>query len=146
MRKQMANYINNAEFYQLIKNYQEETDELKKKKYYNELGKSFQLIGTNFMNRYGFINYSEDRQEEMLSEFYYLACKYLHNYDTSRNSSPFAYFTQIAFNAFVRIIKKYKLQTERYVSLEYVERGEDYAKLVDADNSDLIQTAVKSHK
>ena len=60
----MAEYIKNKTFLKLLTEYKK----TKNKKIYNEIGKCFLLIATNLLNKPKFINYSEDRKNEMISD------------------------------------------------------------------------------
>lgn len=109
-------YLNNKNFNQEIKEYFLTKD----KKIYNEIGKKFLLIATNFMNKHRYINRSDDRKDEMISDAAFCMVKYLHNYNTDLGN-PLAYFTQIAKNAFLQNIEKYNLKKERFISLSITE-------------------------
>lgn len=140
-------YVNNKELLRLLIEFKKNPDPDTNRRIYNELGKNFLNIAINFMNKGNFINYSEDRKQEMISEATYTMVKYLHNYDPERNTSPFSYFTQIAFNAFIRICKKNKIYCDRHCSLDILEKGaEGFSDLVSDGNSDLVQTSVKARK
>lgn len=110
------NYINNKKFNQEIREYFDTNN----KKIYNEIGKKFLLIATNFMNKHKYINRSDDRKSEMISDAVFCMVKYLHNYNTDLGN-PLAYFTQIAKNAFLQNIEKYNLRRERFISLSITE-------------------------
>jgi hypothetical protein len=134
-------YVDNKEFHRLLTIYKNNPDD---RKTYNELGKMFILIAKNFMNRTNFISYTQDRKDELLSEAVFTCVKYMHNFKPELNSSPFSYFTQCTFNAFVRVCKKNQLYAERYTSLDYVENGDGYARLCDDANSNLISTNTRN--
>jgi len=109
-------YVKNSEFLELLRKFEETKD----RKIYEKLGKIFMLIAQNFLNKPWFINYTDDRKDEMISDAYYCMIKYRENFDLSKNN-PFAYFTMIAHNAFLQNIKKYKLRQEKYISLDLTE-------------------------
>ena len=106
INKTSNNYVDPVYFQNLLKEYKHsgETD----RKIWNELGKCFLLIAKRQLMRFNFINYSEERRNEMES----LAClymiRYYKNFDVVRGSSAFSYFTQIAFRAAQQILIMYK--------------------------------------
>ena len=110
-------YIKNKEFHALIKEYAE----TQSRKIYNKLGENFLLIARNFMNKPSFINYTDDRKEEMISDAVYTMLKYMKNYNYIKYDNPLAYFTQFASNAFIQNIKKYTARGEMFVSLDLTE-------------------------
>lgn len=116
-------YVKNSEFLELLREY----DKTKSRVVYNKLGVIFQLIAKNFLNNPKFINYTEDRKDEMESDAVYSMIKYLHNYDLTKKN-PFAYFTMIAYNSFLQNIKKYKVKEKMFVSLDLTQNL-DYLNL-----------------
>jgi hypothetical protein len=116
-------YVKNSEFLELLREY----DKTKSRVVYNKLGVIFQLIAKNFLNNPKFINYTEDRKDEMESDAVYSMIKYLHNYDLTK-TNPFAYFTMIAYNSFLQNIKKYKVKEKMFVSLDLTQNL-DYLNL-----------------
>jgi hypothetical protein len=66
-------------------------------------------------------------RDEMISDALLGCCNYLHNFDMSRNTSPFAYITQVCHNAFIRRIQmeqkhsyiRAKLIVEKGISEEF---------------------------
>lgn len=120
----MANYIDNDEFLNEIIEYRKTGS----KKYYNKIGEKFQLIARNFLNSPKFINYTVDRKAEMESDAVYFMLKYMKNYKTDR-PNPFSYFTMIAYNSFLQNIKKYKIRSKMFTSLDFnenIEYNEDF--------------------
>jgi DNA-directed RNA polymerase specialized sigma24 family protein len=111
------NYIKNKDFHALLKEY----FSTKSRKAYNEIGKNFVLIAKNYLNKPMFINYSEDRKEEMVSDAVYIMTKYMKNYDPEKYNNPLAYFTSFAHNANLQLIKKYKKRSDMFVSLDLTE-------------------------
>lgn len=103
-----------------------ETEEEKKKRtkrleqLKNKLGRFFLLICDGILKKPNFINYDPLRKDTMVSDGVYFMCIYIDRYDTSR-SNPFAYFTQIAFNAFLQNINKNNKHSKSFTSLFYIE-------------------------
>jgi hypothetical protein len=100
----------------------DERNEREKKlnKVKNELGKIFLLISNNFLQRPNFINYDQLRKDEMQSEATYFMCQYIERFDTTRDN-PFAYFSQLAYFAFLQCINKHNKRGEYFQPLDYVE-------------------------
>lgn len=101
----MSEYVNNKIFKELLKRYKKS----KSRNDYNEIGKIFLLISRNFLNKSYFINYSEDRKQEMISDAVFFMCKYIDRFDVNKDH-PFSYFTQVAKNAFLQYINERKKQ------------------------------------
>jgi hypothetical protein len=112
----MAEYVNNKIFYTLLKDYKENNS----KRVYEEIGKCFLLIAKNLLNKASFIDYTQDRKDEMISDAVYYMCRYVDKFDISRKN-PFAYFTMIAKNAFLQSINDYNKRDEMFTSIEYID-------------------------
>jgi len=112
----MATYVNQDEFYSVLVEYR--TNPTKKSK--EKLGRFFLLIAQRFLNRACFINYTNDRKDEMVSEATYYMVKYMDKYDLTR-TNPFAYFTKIAERAFLQELNKRKKYEKRFTNLEYID-------------------------
>jgi DNA-directed RNA polymerase specialized sigma24 family protein len=124
----MANYINNKHFHNILVEYRKTGS----KKVYEEIGKHFLLVARNFLNKCNFINYSNDRKDEMVSNSVYFMVRYMHKYDESGN--PFAYFTQYAYNAFLQYINEKKKIEAMFTSVEYIDNcdvhsNDDYIEI-----------------
>lgn len=72
------------------------------------LAESIMSIANNLAKKSNFANYSF--REEMISDGIEKCIMYIHNFDEKRGTppNPFAYITQIVYNAFVWRIKKEK--------------------------------------
>jgi len=112
-----TNYVSNKDFLKLIIEYQE-TEE---RRIYNKIGKQFDLIARNLLNKTNFINYSKDRKDEMISDATMNMCRYLMKFDQTRSSNPFAYFTSCAWNSFRLNLNKHKKYNENHISLSFIE-------------------------
>lgn len=107
-------YVNNAQFLQAIKEYkltvaQAKENNQPKPRVPRYLGECILKIATHLSYKSNFINYSY--REEMISDGVENCLMYFDNFDPAKSNSPFAYFTQIAYFAFVRRIQKEKRQT-----------------------------------
>jgi hypothetical protein len=112
----MANYVNNKDFYQLLKDYKQTHSKIT----YEKIGLCFLLIAKNFINKPKYINRTDDRKDEMISDAIYYMCRYIHKYNIEK-TNPFAYFTKIAKNAFLQNIESYNKRGNMFSSLEYIE-------------------------
>lgn len=113
MRKVKKNYINNSDFYQALirhKNAVEEAERAGKLKPVipNYIGECILLIANRLAMKGNFSSYSY--LDEMISDGVRDSIQYLDNFDPDRYNNPFAYFTQITYNAFIRRIGKEKKQ------------------------------------
>jgi len=115
----MAEYVNNKEFHSLLKEYRL----TKSKKTYEQIGKIFLLIARNLLNKSNFINYTQDRKDEMVSDAVYYMCRYVDKFDVERKN-PFAYFTMIARNAFLQSINDYSKKDSMFTSMECIDNCE----------------------
>jgi hypothetical protein len=109
-----AHYVNNADFYEAIKEYHEKVQAAKeageeKPRVTNYLGDCILKIATHLSYKPNFINYSY--REEMISDGLENCLQYFTNFDPNKSKNPFAYFTQIIYYAFLRRIAKEKKQT-----------------------------------
>ncbi|MFW6219526.1 MAG: hypothetical protein ACOC33_01530 [bacterium] len=114
-----THYISNKKFLELLIEYKKTGS----KKVYNEIGKLFITLSTNLLNKTSFINHTQDRKDEMISDAVYSMCRYIDKYDTSRDN-PFAYFTRFAFNAFIANIKNYKKLSNTFQTVSFIENFE----------------------
>ena len=75
----------------------------------NYIGECFLKIATHLSYRPNFINYTY--REDMISDGLENCLQYVANFNTEKSKTPFAYFTQIIYYAFLRRIAKEKKQT-----------------------------------
>jgi len=130
-------YVNNEEFYELLKQYNIENTILKEAKktkspdeirmianrvakVKNEIGQIFVKIGTGILTKPNFINYTRDWKGEMLSDATFYMSKYIDRYDISK-TNPFSYFTTIAHHAFLQYINKQNKYSDKFQPLSYIE-------------------------
>lgn len=89
-------------------------------RYKNILGRSFLKITEGLCKKPCFINYDQSRKQEMMSDATYFMTIYIDRYNCERDN-PFAYFTQIAYNAFLQNINRVNKNREMFTSLNYIE-------------------------
>lgn len=120
MKRKSENYINNKEFSQAVFSYVEECNKCKKNGTEvpivpNYVALGFQQIAEGLSHRPNFISYSY--RDEMVMDAVENCLRAIRNYNieaATRTGNPnaFAYFTQIAYYAFLRRISKEKKQQE----------------------------------
>jgi len=115
----MSNYVNKKIFLQLLVDYHQQPEP--KPKIPEQIGKIFLNIAINYTNKSQCINYTQDRKDEIVSRMVFYMCKYIHSYNTTQGTSPFAYFTQIAKSQFLQYLNEQKTQKERYINLSFIE-------------------------
>jgi len=122
----MIAYIDNKEFYELLCEYKRTN----KRSTLEKIGRNFLKIAENIIKMPNFINYSPDRKNDMISDATFYMTKYINTYDLERKN-PFAYFSQVAINAFTQNINKHNRAKEFFVPLTYIEN------MTKKENSDL---------
>lgn len=108
------NYINNKTLYASMiqhRNSLEESIKNNKPKpqLSNYIGQSILLICNNLAKKPNFSGYTY--KQEMISDGIIDCIAAADNFNPEKTNNPFAYFTQIAWNAFIRRIHKEKKQT-----------------------------------
>lgn len=109
----MASYIDNKQFLQALIDFKESKrlaleQGKPEPKIPNYIGECFMLISENLSHRPNFLNYPH--REDMVGDGVENCLMYFENFDPSKSSNPFAYFTQIVYYAFLRRIQKEKKQ------------------------------------
>jgi DNA-directed RNA polymerase specialized sigma24 family protein len=107
-------YVNNKTLYENMVKYIEQLNYSKsqnkpKPRVPEYVGECIYLICTRLSYKPNFINYTY--KEEMVGDALENCIMAVDNFKPDKSDNPFAYFTQIAFNAFLRRIAKEKKQT-----------------------------------
>ena len=107
------NYIDNKMFLNCIIEHREENKKLSDNnertlKIPEYVGECFLKIAEHLSRKPNFISYSF--REEMISDGIENCILYYNNFDPTKSSNPFSYFTQIIYFAFLRRIAKEKMQ------------------------------------
>jgi DNA-directed RNA polymerase specialized sigma subunit len=76
----------------------------------DELGLAILTIAKNLSNKGNFRGYTW--KEDMVSEGVCLCVRYLKNFDLNKSKNPFAYITQICWNAFLMYLRKEKQKSK----------------------------------
>ena len=95
-------YVNNRDFYESIKAYKTKLTENENAKVPDYIGICIQQIATRLSTKPNFIGYSY--RDEMISDAIENCMYALPKFNPERTNNPFAYFTQVAKNAFLRRI------------------------------------------
>ena len=111
--KKPKEYVNNADFLKALVQYKEAVKLAKKNGTSapvipNYIGECFMKIAEGLSHKPNFINYTY--RDEMISDGIENCLMYFANFDETKSSNPFAYFTQIVYYAFLRRIQKEKKQ------------------------------------
>ena len=114
MAKRVVNYINNKTLYSAMIQYKNSVDDAKrdglpKPQVTNYIGESILLICNNLAKKPNFSGYTY--KQDMISDGIMDCIAAVDNFNPDKTNNPFAYFTQIAWNAFLRRIQKEKKQT-----------------------------------
>lgn len=101
-------YVNGKEFFAMLKEYHAsylESVRLEQEKpgVSNEIAGAIIQICNRLSNSYNFIGYSY--KDEMIADAIIKCIEKIHRFDPAISENPFAFCTQIAFNAFINRIK-----------------------------------------
>lgn len=119
-------YLNNKHLYGVMIRYrnlliESREKEAKPPKIPDDIGKAIMAICNNLVKKSNFSGYSSQYREEMVSDGMMDCIAAIDNFDPDKTNNPFAYFTQIAWNAFIRRIQKEKKQ--QYIKLKNYENS-----------------------
>jgi len=115
-------YVDNKQLYEAIVVYKQDCITAKKQKKPKPpipeyVGTCILLIAQRLATKPNFVNYSFI--DDMISDGVENCISYFDNFDPSKYTNPFAYFTQIIWYAFIRrIIKEQKQQYIKHKALE----------------------------
>jgi hypothetical protein len=135
MSNKEKHYVNNADFLKALIEYKEkcvmaENDKKPEPPIPNYIGECFLKIADHLSRKPNFISYSF--RDEMIADGIENCLMYFRNFDPTKSTNPFAYFTQIIYYAFLRRIMKEKKQlyvkykaTEQIGILDEFEMFED---------------------
>ena len=103
------NYVNNKDLYVSMKEHKEKIKVNEDTQISNYIGEAILLICNNLSRKPNFSGYTY--KQDMVSDAICDCVAAVNNFDPDKTNNPFAYFTQIAWNAFLRRIDKEKKQT-----------------------------------
>ena len=98
-QKPSINYVNNAEFYQRIVEWKESGEE----KIPEDIAATIMMICQNLAKSGKFAGYSWI--EAMVGDAILSCIKFCRNFDPNKSKNPFAFYTQIAYNSFLKRIQ-----------------------------------------
>lgn len=131
--RRKTNYINNKTLYGAMIHYKNELKEAREKRANREpvipryIGESILLICNNLAKKPNFSGYTY--KQDMISDGIIDCVAAVDNFDPDKTNNPFAYFTQIAWNAFIRRIHKEKKQT--YIKHKNFENSHLFSEIVE---------------
>lgn len=107
-------YVNNKTLYEEMVKYREkllssQEDGSSPPRIPNYIGECMMMICKKLSTKPNFMNYSY--REDMIADGIENCIASVNNFDPTKSTNPFAYFTQIAWNAFIRRIQFEKKQT-----------------------------------
>jgi hypothetical protein len=125
-KKKTEHYINNLDFFNAMKEWKilVNAADLKGEKHppiTEYIGICFMKIAENLARKPNFMNYQY--KDEMQSDGVENCLLYAYNFDPTKSSNPFSYFTQIIYYAFLRRIQKEKKQA--YIKYKKLEMSDD---------------------
>ena len=104
--KVKRHYVNNKDFYEAIVVYKNKFAENPNTKIPDYVGQCILAICNKLSTKPNFIGYSF--RDEMVADGIENCIASVNGFNPEKSSNPFAYFTQIAWNAFIRRISKEK--------------------------------------
>jgi hypothetical protein len=149
--KKKGKYISNKKLYQAIISYKSVVDisvqnSVDKPQITNYIGECILLICNNLAKKPNFSNYTY--KDEFISDAIIDCLSAVENFDANKTNNPFAYFTQIAWNAFVRRIHKEHKQTyikhKNYEQLFIINDFYDDNDSIKHKNNELSNEVIKS--
>ena len=142
-QKPKRHYVNNKDFYEAIVAYKTMLKQNPSTRVPNYVGECILAICNKLSTKPNFIGYSF--RDEMIADGVENCIASVDGFDPEKSSNPFAYFTQIAWNAFIRRISKEKKQ--QYIKHKNMQNSFVVGELEDhsyGDSSSLIH--VKSNQ
>lgn len=141
MARAKNHYVNNKDLYAAMVAFKNKADTCKMNgdplpQVPNYVGVCFLMICNKLSTKPNFMGYSY--RDEMIADGIENCVAAAHSFDPAKSNNPFAYFTQIAWNAFIRRIAKEKKQA--YVK----HKNFEHSNLLDGLREESYQTG-QSH-
>ena len=105
-KKRGSHYVDKKEFYEEMCEFIKQRKKDPKCEVPPCIAKKLHLIVNNYSYNYNFINYTF--KDNMISEALFNCLRYIDNFNPEISKNPFAYFTQITWSSFVKVIKEEK--------------------------------------
>lgn len=146
-KKKPKDYINNKEFYERIIEYRKSIKEAELKgleapRMPDYIGKCIYMIANKLSMKPCFLGYSY--RDEMISDGIENCILYFKYFDPEKSKNPFAYFTQVIYNSFLRRIEKEK--KNRYIVYKNFQETMTLAHgsnlMLDSDDNPLISSSM----
>lgn len=120
-KKKNNHYVDNEEMLRVLIEYKKNPT----RKLSNMIGEMIMKISEHSIMSPSFMNYTNDRKLEMISDANYLMVKYsIKKFDPLQSNNPFAYFSQTAKNAFLLYIKNQKKKELMLSNISYIDQLE----------------------
>lgn len=124
-KRKSEHYIDNQQFFAEMSSWKVLVNEADAKEEKHPpittyIGECFMKIAENLSRKPNFINYPY--RDEMISDGIENCVLYAYNFDPTKSSNPFSYFTQIVYYAFLRRIQKEKKQA--YIKMKALEMSD----------------------
>jgi DNA-directed RNA polymerase specialized sigma subunit len=126
------NYINNKEFTAAIARWKEDWLKDNDTPIPHEVADCFLKLVKRYGTKGNFIGYTYN--EDMQSEALVSCCKYAHNFDPSKSSNAFAYFTQIIYHSFLQFMNKEK----KFAKFKFQTAKDSDERLAKHDYNDIM--------
>jgi hypothetical protein len=126
--KTKRHYVNNKDFYEAIVVYKQRLKENPEARVPDYIGQCIMAICTKLSTKPNFYGYSF--RDEMIADGIENCIGAVDGFNPEKSNNPFAYFTQIAWNAFIRRITKEKKQ--QYIKHKNMVNGMLIAELDDS--------------
>ena len=128
-------YINNKDFLTEMTKYRQAVAKAKRKgekkpQIPRYVAECFMKIAENLSHKPNFLSYTF--RDEMVADAIENCVMYVDNFDPTKSSNPFAYFTQIVYYAFLRRIQKEKKQT--YIKHKNFENSHLFCEIFEDSN------------
>jgi hypothetical protein len=126
MSRKKNHYVDNKEFYAFlvrrkeIKNSESEEHLKEMRKLTEKLGDCLLKIATEFCKRPSFLNYTQDRKDELISDATIAMYEGLDKFNI-QYKNPFAYFTKITWNSFKQTMNGFNKRKVMFVRVEHIE-------------------------
>lgn len=142
VKKKKVHYVNNKTLYEEMVKYKAAVKDAEalgkiKPQIPRYVGECFMMICNKLSTKPNFINYSY--RDDMIADAIENCVAAAHSFDPDKSINPFAYFTQIAWNAFIRRITKEKKQA--YIKHKNFEHN----NMLDDLNEEIRVTGKKMH-
>lgn len=139
--RRKVNYINNKTLYGAMIHYKNDIQhalehDAEKPQVPKYIGESILLICNNLAKKPNFSGYTY--KQDMISDGIMDCIAAVDNFNPDKTNNPFAYFTQIAWNAFLRRIQKEKKQT--YIKMKNFENSFIFSEMQEEGHSTQLKS------